>query len=287
MTAATPLEPRALGPLRYHVGGEGDPLLLLHGLAGSAANWIEVLPELVRRYRVLALDLPGHAGAPPLQRGASTGDFARAAAAVLEAEAGVAALVAGHSFGGLIALRLARSRPELVRGLLLASPAGIASATRAAQAAVLVSATIRPGRMVSPWRHRLAGRAWYRRALFRPWFVADAVALGPRAVHGLLAAQGEHRDPRVAARALVADDPRQDLEGVTCPAIVLWGAGDRQLPLRDAFEYARRLRARLRLVADCGHLVIVERPRAFVDALEELAGSTSAEGAVRRGSPPG
>jgi pimeloyl-ACP methyl ester carboxylesterase len=53
--------------------------------------------------------------------------------------------------------------------------------------------------------------------------------------------------------------------------IVLWGARDVQLPLEDAFEYARRLRARLRLVADCGHLVIVERPHAVLDALAELA----------------
>ena len=44
-----------------------------------------------------------------------------------------------------------------------------------------------------------------------------------------------------------------------------------QLPLDDAFEYARRLGAKLRLVADCGHLVIVERPKAVLDALEALS----------------
>ena len=44
-----------------------------------------------------------------------------------------------------------------------------------------------------------------------------------------------------------------------------------QLPLEDAFEYARRLRAKLRVVADCGHLVIVERPHAFLDALAQVA----------------
>ena len=59
---------------------------------------------------------------------------------------------------------------------------------------------------------------------------------------------------------MVADDPRRDLRALACPPLVLWGARDAQLPLDDAFEYARRLRAKLRLVADCGHLVIVERP---------------------------
>jgi pimeloyl-ACP methyl ester carboxylesterase len=44
-----------------------------------------------------------------------------------------------------------------------------------------------------------------------------------------------------------------------------------QLPLEAAFEYTRRLRAKLRIVADCGHLVIVERPHAVLDALYDLA----------------
>lgn len=271
MTSATHLETRTLGSARYHVGGEGTPLLLLHGLAGSTGNWVELLPDMLKRYRVLAVDLPGHAGSGRLPRGASIADFAAVAAAVLEAEATVPALVAGHSFGGLVALRLAHSRPELVRGLLLVSPAGIASATRVAQAIALTTTTIRPGRFVSPFRHRYAGRVWYRRALFRPWFVSDALSLTPSATHGLLGAQREHTDTKTAARAMVADDPRRDLGGVSCPAVVLWGARDAQLPLDDAFEYARRLGAKLRLVADCGHLAIVERPAAVLDALEELA----------------
>ena len=65
---------------------------------------------------------------------------------------------------------------------------------------------------------------------------------------------------------------RRDLPEIACRVVILWGARDAQLPLEDAFEYARRLRARLRLVADCGHLVIVERPHAFLDALAEVAG---------------
>lgn len=271
MTAATTLETRLLDSLEYHVGGQGEPLLLLHGLAGSTRNWCEVLPELVERYRVIAVDLPGHARSARLPRGATTADFAAAAAAVLEAEDVDRALVAGHSFGGLVALRLAQRRPELVGGLLLASPAGIGSSTRAARAILLATTTIRPGRRVALLRNRFAERVWYRRALFRPWFVSDVAALSAQATHGLLAAQREHVDTRTAALALAADDPRRELPELSCPVVVLWGARDVQLPLEDAFEYARRLHAKLRVVADCGHLVIVERPRAVLDALLDLA----------------
>ena len=66
---------------------------------------------------------------------------------------------------------------------------------------------------------------------------------------------------------LVRDDPRLDLERVTAPTLVLWGARDRQVPIDDAFEYARRLRAPLRTIADCGHLLVGERPDACADAI--------------------
>jgi pimeloyl-ACP methyl ester carboxylesterase len=284
MTAATTLEARTLGTLRYHVGGSGEPLLLLHGLSGSTANWVELLPQLLERFRVLAVDMPGHAGSGRLPRGAGIADFAAAVAEVLDAEETGPALVAGHSFGGHVALRLAQSRPELVRGLLLVSPAGIATGTRAARAAVVASARIRPGRWVAPFRHRYAERAWYRRALFRPWFVSDAVSLTPEATRGLLDGMREHADTLTAGRAMLADDPRLDLAEIACPVVVLWGARDAQLPLEDAFEYARRLRAKLRLVADCGHLVIVERPEACLDALTQLQDMTAVTTAAIR--PP-
>jgi pimeloyl-ACP methyl ester carboxylesterase len=69
---------------------------------------------------------------------------------------------------------------------------------------------------------------------------------------------------------MVADDPRPDLERVSCPALVLWGARDAQLPLEDAFEYSRRLGAPLRVIADCGHLSIGERPDAVLDGIRDF-----------------
>ena len=238
MTAATnQLEERILEwgevRLRYLVGGTGDPVVLVHGLGGAATNWVELLPGLLERH----------------------------AARVL---------VVGHSLGGQVALRLAHRRPELVRGLLLAAPSGIRTAARVVRAIVRVSSAVRPARLVAPFRHRYSERVWYRRALFRPWFVSDPLALSPRATLGFLDGAPAHTDMSTAGRAMLADDPRLDLEHVSCPVVLLWGARDAQLPLDDAFEYARRLRAQLRVVADCGHLVIGERPHACLDALEGL-----------------
>jgi pimeloyl-ACP methyl ester carboxylesterase len=260
----------ASGQVSDQIDGQGVPLVLVHGLGGSAANWVEIVARASARFQLLVPDLPGHGGSGAPPRGAGMNDFADVVAALIEHEAGEPALVAGHSLGGLVALRLAHRRPDLVRGLLLAAPAGIATTTRAARRIVTLAGLLRPARWVAPFRHRYSERPWYRRALFQQWFVADPLALSTRATLGFLEGQLEHVDTRTAARAMLADDPRGELEQIGCPSIVLWGARDPQLPLDDAFEYARRLRARLRIVSDCGHLVIGERPEAVLDALDAL-----------------
>lgn len=277
MTPATKLaalEPREIAVdglrLRGYAGGAGPPVVLLHGLGGVSSNWVAVVPRLVRTHRVLALDLPGHGGSVRFPRRVGVTAFADAVAGALRAEGIGRALVVGHSFGGLVALRLAHRAPELVRALLLCAPAGISSSTRAAQVVVTLSGLAKPGKAVAPLRHRWAGSARYRRALFRPWFVSDADAFGEDVTLGFLDGPPQHSDTLTAGRAMVFDDPREELHGVRCPALVLWGARDAQLPVDDAFEYARRLRAPVRLVADCGHLLIGERPGAVLDGIREL-----------------
>ena len=121
-----------------------------------------------------------------------------------------------------------------------------------------------------PYRHRIAGSERLRTAAFRYWFTADPAALSPRAAEGFLEGHLRHTDTGTAWRALVRDDPRQDLHELGCPVLVLWGARDNQLPLDDAFDYARRLRAPLRVIPDCGHLLIGERPDACLDAIESF-----------------
>ena len=56
----------------------------------------------------------------------------------------------------------------------------------------------------------------------------------------------------------------------TCPCLCLWGAQDNWVPLQDGMEYARRLRAPLRVIADCGHLSIGERPDVVTRAVREF-----------------
>jgi pimeloyl-ACP methyl ester carboxylesterase len=253
--------------LRYFVGGEGPPVVLIHGLGGAASNWRELAPLLAERRRVLIPELPGHGGSSPLPAAATLAAYADRAIAVAEHEQMLPAPLVGHSLGGLVVLRAAIRRPDAVTAVVLAGAAGIASATRRARVALRILGLLQPGRRIAPHRRRFARSRPLRYVAFWPWGASDPAALPPSAAEGFLAGPLLHTDTVNAARALVADDPRPDLHALSCPALVLWGARDTQLPVDDAFDYARRLRAPLRVIPDCGHLLIGERPDACLDAI--------------------
>jgi 3-oxoadipate enol-lactonase len=256
--------------MRYFVRGEGRPLVLVHGLGGGAANWVELAPLLAERRRVLVPDLPGHGGSSPLPAAPNLAAFADRVALVMEREGMAPAPVVGHSFGGTIALRLAIRRPDVVSGVVLASAAGISSASRLARAVVAVIGLVRPGRVAARARVQIARTPPLRYAAFGRWGAADPAALSAAAVEGFLEPQLLHTDTRSAGRALGQEDLRTELDRVRCPCLALWGARDAMVPLADGFEYARRLRAPIRVIAGCGHLLIGERPDACLDAIESF-----------------
>ena len=260
--------------VRYLVAGAGKPLLLVHGLGGAASNWLALAPLLLRGRRVLVPELPGHGGSEPLPAAANLNAYADRLGLVAEREGFFGAGVVGHSLGGAIVLRLAIRRPDLVGGLVLAGAAGISSGSRRSRYALTVTGLVKPGRRIAPHRRVVARSALLRTLVFGRWGAADPQALPGEVVEGFLAGPARHTDTFSAAKALMVDDPRPDLDRVRCPTLVLWGARDNQLTVVDAFDYARRLRAPVRLIADCGHLLIGERPDACAAAIESFLGSS-------------
>ena len=256
------------GRLRYLVGGGGPPLVLVHGLGGSAANWCELAPALMRRRRVVAPDLPGHGGSAPLHAVSGLEPYADRVAAVMDLEGMLPAPVVGHSLGGMVVLRLALRRPDAVQAIVLAGSAGLSIGRTWPRTLLSVFSVVRPGRLAGRYRSWVARSALLRRLVFGVVSVSDPIGLPNRAVDGFLSGQVLHTDIGSAWNALRLDDPRQELERLSCPALILWGADDVQLPLEDAFEYARRLRAPLRVIAGCGHLLIGERPEPCAHAIE-------------------
>jgi pimeloyl-ACP methyl ester carboxylesterase len=261
--------------MRYFVGGNGPPLVLVHGLGGAASNWTELVPMLVGRHRLLVPDLPGHGRSTALPAVSGLEPFADRVALVAEREGMLPAPVVGHSLGGLVVLRLALRRRDDVRALVLAGAAGLSIGNVWGRQLLSIFTTVRPGRLAARYRSWVSRSPLLRRLVFGFVSVADPIGLTDEAVEGFLAGQLLHTDVDSAWQALRRDDPRQELERIQCPVLVLWGAEDVQLPLDDAFEYARRLRARLRVIPGCGHLLIGERPDACADAIDTFLGECS------------
>lgn len=255
--------------IRLFTGGNGPGLLLVHGYGGSAWNFAELAARLPGR-RLIVPDLPGHGHSSPLPATPSLTGFADVLAGICEEEGLDQVDVVGHSLGGVVALRLAERRPKLVRRVVLAAAAGISSSTRMAEVLISLAGVIRPASIAGRRVDRIAASPRIRRALFGLLEVSNPDLLTERQVHGFLRAGPLHQDALSAGLALARDDPRQGIHRVRCPVLVLWGGRDRQVPIDDGFEYARRLRAPIRVIADCGHLLIGERPDVCAAAIEEF-----------------
>lgn len=259
--------------LRYLVGGSGPPLVLVHGLGGAPTNWLHVAPALAAERRVIVPALPGHGGSGRLRDAPTLDPFADAVLAVLEHEDALPAPWVGHSLGGIVGLRAAVRRPEAVTGLVLAAAAGISSSTRAGALTVTTLGRVQPERLIRRHRRRFARSPAGRTLAFGWWAVADPGGFAAETAEAFLEGAAQHSDTRTAGLALVRSDSRHDLDRVACPCLCLWGAADNWVPVADGMEYARRLRAPLRLIADCGHLLIGERPDAVSAAVcDFLAG---------------
>lgn len=265
------LEERRSNGIRWFAGGSGEPVVLVHGLGGWAGNWRAVAAGLAPAHRLLVPDLPGHGGSAPVRGGRTLEPLVDAVLAVLEAEEAVPALWVGHSLGGLVGLHAAARRPEAVRALVLAAAPGISSSSRLAEATLTALGRLRPGRVLGRRSERASRSRLGRTLAFGGWGVADPAGFDPAAAQAFLDGPLQHTDTVTAARALVVSDPRLDLERIACPCLCLWGANDNWVPLQDGMEYARRLRAPLRAIADCGHLLIGERPDSVVAAIEDVS----------------
>lgn len=250
------------GPLSYLEMGDpsGPPVVFLHGFGADLLTWSLCLVPLASRYRVIALDLPGHgrsgADVGPGTLGFMT-DWLDEALDVLDVPA---AHLVGHSMGGKIALGYTLKQCARVKSLALISPAGLGGAFHLdALSAFLNTNTAEAAEILA--RHLLGPRGQ---------------SVGPALTRSLLDANSEPQRAAAMKRmlsqaltyGLAVSLEDFDWQQVRCPLTLMWGDHDRLIPLPEPHRLPAH--APVHVIAGAGHLPHMEAPNEVVAALKEF-----------------
>ncbi|HVM14331.1 MAG TPA: alpha/beta fold hydrolase [Egibacteraceae bacterium] len=246
-------------------GGEGPPLVLLHGAGEFAATWARVIPDLLRTHRLLVPDLPGHgaSGVPDSKLDVDTMVAWLDELIALTCPSPPA--VAGHLLGGALAARFARTRGSQLDNLILVDSYGLAPLRPTPGFALaMVGFIARPSERT-------------QRGLMRQCM--DDVDQVRAAAEGYLEVLEAYmlecaRTPtmKAALRQLMpalgtAVIPEEDLAGIAVPTTMIWGRNDRQVRLRVAEAASARFGWPLHVIDDCADDPAFEQPDACRDAL--------------------
>ena len=255
--------------------GEDEPAVFVHGLGGQWQNWLENLPRIAEQRRVLALDLPGFGLSPePRERITIQGYGRTVEGFCRELDLGPVELV-GNSMGGFVAAETAIQVPGRVSRLVLVSAAGISSASTAR------TPILSFGRVAAALASNTAAR--HRQLAARPLsrhLSLAFVARHPRLISADLAYEGffkgtGKRGFEDALRACLEYDFRERLPEVGSPTLIIWGANDAIIPVRDAEEFERLIDDSRKIVMrDTGHVPMAERPETFNQVLLDFLAET-------------
>lgn len=264
------------GPVVVHHRPGPDPVLLLHGVAGSWTTWTPLLDAAdgLRGRGVVLLDLPGWGSSPAPSEPLTIDDAAAVVAEVLDALGTDRVRVVGHSMGAFIGLHVAVALPARVRSLVLVSPTTAATfraarhpwrALRTLPAYTLLRAGLLvTGRAAVPLLRGLAAVGLLR-LLAAPVFTH--VGRLDRSVLDAFVRELRPLGFTGAARSAAAYDTER-WGSIACPVTAVLGRGDVFARPADLDELRRLVPdARTELLDDCGHFAHVEHPAAVAALL--------------------
>lgn len=266
---------------------EAHTVLLVHGLGQNGfTDWIDVMRRLARRYRVLAIDLPGYGySSTPLGK-YSPKNYARVLQQVLARHVDGPAIVVGHSMGGAVGLRLASDFPDTTSRLVLVDAAGILHRTAFVKHSTTDLLPIEglPDVLKDPVaRMKDLGRAAVERVFGMPSDPTRVLRQSDLAWELIL----HNRTSVNAALALVDEDFSAAIYTLRQPTQIIWGDADTIAPLRTGQVLARRVpNAQLRTLAGVGHTPMETAPDQFLSLLNTALTTDPIPAAPPEKSPP-
>lgn len=255
-------------------GGDGPPLVVLHGGGQFAATWIRVIPTLMATHRVIAPDLPGH-GASQVHDGRLDADGVLAwLDQLIKRTCPSPPALVGHALGGAIAARYAIGHDERLSLLVLVDALGLSPFRPLLSFALAMIGFV--ARPTEHTRDQFLGQCIMDLESVRDQMGENWESIATCGLDG--ARTPEKKD---AGRSLlkafgVSAIPQGELAEIRVPTALIWGRHDAQARLRVAQAASARCGWPLHVIEDCGVDPNVEQPDAFLDALRaELDGPVS------------
>ena len=239
--------------LAYDIAGQGEPVLLIHGLGSGRHDWDTQMAELSTRYRVITYDVRGHGDSGKPRGPYSMVQLAEDAAALIRELALPPVHVVGLSLGGMIAFQLAVDDPELVRSLTIIN-SGPEVIPRTFRERLTLGT-----RLVLT---RLLGPARLAKLLARRLFPKPEQDMLRRAFIQRMA-QNDRRAYLATTRAILGWSVSDRIGQIACPVLVVAAERD-YTPIAYKRAYLAKLRkARLEVIMDSGHATPWDQPRAL------------------------
>jgi pimeloyl-ACP methyl ester carboxylesterase len=246
-------------------GGDGPPVVLLHGPGEHAAKWFQVLPALATTHRVIAPDLPGHGASGVIGGTLDVDRILGWLDDLVERTCPAPAALVGHVLGGAIAARYAIDRGERIRNLVLVDALGLASFQPAPEFALALT------EFMSAPTEDAHDRLWSRCAfdlhamrdrMGERWAWLKAYNLDRARAPGLKATQ----EALMEQFGFAAISPA-DLARMAVSTTLVWGRHDLATPLSVAQAASTKYGWPLRVIENAGDDPITEQPEAFLEAL--------------------
>ena len=276
--------------VNYVEMGHGPALVFVHGLGASWQSWLENIPDFAADHRVVAMDMPGFGHSEMPEDEISIEYYAQWLCRLFDALEIESAAVVGNSMGGFVGAELAIREPERVQRL------GVVSAAILWQTYKRAQPLLRLARLTDAMAARALARTTddiATRPRLRSWALASAGFRYPHHVSRELAHEmvrsARRTDGFLPALEALADFPlEEELPKIGCPTLIVWGAHDALVKVKDAERLEELIpNARREVFERTGHVAMLERPERFNRLLRDfLAEEPAQRSTLNQGSDP-
>jgi pimeloyl-ACP methyl ester carboxylesterase len=226
-------------------------LLFLHGWRSNKEVWQEVVHQVIKlsSYQVYTIDLPGFGTSPAPKGDWGVGDYANLVAEFISKLDLKNIVVIGHSFGGRVGIKLASTRADLVKKLVLVDAAGFVSSGTKKSTLGFVAKIVKP--------------------IFKPKFMQGL----RRKIYKQIGAEDYVATPELQKIFVktVNEDLSENMKRILQPTLLVWGENDTDTPVSFGEKMKFEIRnSKFEILKNAGHFSFLDKPEEFVKILNEF-----------------